>query len=203
MKILVVDDHSIFRAGVTALFEHAGRGAVVEQAGGVADALARLEAQDDFDLVLLDLNLPEGDGIAAIGSFLQVRRDVKIVMLSASEELKDVRRALAAGAVGYVPKSASAQTLLSAIEIVAAGDVFVPSVILARGHASGSTGALLTVRQIDVLKLVARGLPNRTIAAELGLSEKTVKVHVTAIFKALDVVNRTQAAAAGRQAGLI
>lgn len=97
MKILVVDDHSIFRAGVTALFEHAGRGAVVEQAGGVADALARLEAQDDFDLVLLDLNLPEGDGIAAIGSFLQVRRDVKIVMLSASEELKDVRRALAAG----------------------------------------------------------------------------------------------------------
>ena len=203
MKILVVDDHSIFRAGVTALFEHAGRGAVVEQAGGVADALARLEAQDDFDLVLLDLNLPEGDGIAAIGSFLQVRRDVKIVMLSASEELKDVRRALAAGAVGYVPKSASAQTLLSAIEIVAAGDVFVPSVILARGHSSGSTGALLTVRQIDVLKLVARGLPNRTIAAELGLSEKTVKVHVTAIFKALDVVNRTQAAAAGRQAGLI
>ena len=121
-------------------------------------------------------------------------------MLSASEDLKDVRRALAAGAVGYVPKSANAQTLLSAIEIVAAGDVFVPSVILSRGHASGD---LLTARQIDVLKLVARGLPNRTIAAELGLSEKTVKVHVTAIFKALDVVNRTQAAAAGQQAGLI
>ena len=203
MKILVVDDHSIFRAGVTALFEHAGRGAVVEQAASVADALARLEAQDDFDLVLLDLNLPEGDGIAAIGHFLKVRRDVKIVMLSASEELKDVRRALAAGAVGYVPKSANAQTLLSAIEIVAAGDVFVPSVILARGLSSGSSGDLLTARQIDVLKLVARGLPNRTIAAELGLSEKTVKVHVTAIFKALDVVNRTQAAAAGQQAGLI
>lgn len=200
MKILVVDDHSIFRAGVTALFEHAGRGAVVEQAAGVADALLRLAAVDDFDLVLLDLNLPEGDGVAAIEQFLRVRRGVKIVMLSASEDLKDVRRALAAGAVGYVPKSANAQTLLSAIEIVAAGDVFVPSVILSRGHASGD---LLTARQIDVLKLVARGLPNRTIAAELGLSEKTVKVHVTAIFKALDVVNRTQAAAAGQQAGLI
>jgi DNA-binding NarL/FixJ family response regulator len=203
MKILVVDDHSIFRAGVTALFEHAGHGAVVEQAAGVADALARLEAQEDFDVVLLDLNLPEGDGVAAIARMLQVRRDVKIVMLSASEDLKDVKRALAAGAVGYVPKSASAQTLLSAIEIVAAGDVFVPSVILSRGLSGGPSGPLLTARQVDVLKLVAQGMPNRSIAAELSLSEKTVKVHVTAIFKALDVVNRTQAAAAGQQAGLI
>lgn len=202
MKILVVDDHSIFRAGVTALFEHAGRGAVVEQAAGVADALARLEAQD-FDLVLLDLNLPEGDGVAAIEKFLQVRQGVKIVILSASEDLKDVRRALAAGAMGYVPKSANSQTLLSAIEIVSAGDLFVPSVILARGLAGGAGGALLTARQVDVLRLVAKGLPNRLIAAELGLSEKTVKVHVTAIFKALDVVNRTQAAAAGQLAGLI
>jgi DNA-binding NarL/FixJ family response regulator len=203
MKILVVDDHSIFRAGVTALFEHAGWGAVVEQSASVAEALSRLEAQDDFDLVLLDLNLPEGDGVGAIEKFLEVRRGVKVVMLSASEDLKDVRRALAAGALGYVPKSANAQTLLSAIEIVAAGDVFVPSVILARGLSGGTSGELLTARQIDVLRLVARGLPNRTIAAELGLSEKTVKVHVTAIFKALDVVNRTQAAAAGQQAGLI
>ena len=202
MRILVVDDHSIFRAGVTALFEHAGRGAVVEPAASVAEALARLEAQD-FDLVLLDLNLPEGDGVAAIERFLHVRPGVKIVMLSASEDLKDVRRALAAGAMGYVPKSANSQTLLSAIEIVSAGDLFVPSVILARGLAGGAGGALLTARQIDVLKLVAKGLPNRLIAAELGLSEKTVKVHVTAIFKALDVVNRTQAAAAGQQAGLI
>ena len=199
MKILIVDDHSIFRAGVTALFEHAGRGVVVEQAEGVADALARLATQD-FDLLLLDVNLPEGDGVAAIEKLRRVKEGVKIVMLSASEELNDVRRALAAGALGYVPKSANAQTLLSAIEIVAAGDMFVPSVILAKG---GGGGALLTARQIDVLKLVAQGLPNRLIATELGLSEKTVKVHVTAIFRALDVVNRTQAAAAGRLAGLI
>ncbi|VVC54508.1 DNA-binding response regulator [Beijerinckiaceae bacterium RH AL1] len=118
-----------------------------------------------------------------------------------------MRRALAMGALGYVPKSASPQVLLSAINLVLNGDIYVPPLILAGGP--GNEGVApeisdaLTRRQIDVLCLLAEGLPNKTIATRLELSEKTVKAHVTAIFRALRVVNRTQAASAGRAAGLI
>jgi two-component system nitrate/nitrite response regulator NarL len=116
------------------------------------------------------------------------------------------------GALGYVPKSASQHTLLSAIRLVLDGDLYVPPLILGETplspapdprEAAAAAGSVLTRRQIDVLKQLSQGKSNKSIALELGLSEKTVKAHVTAIFKALNVINRTQAAAAGREAGLI
>ena len=113
---------------------------------------------------------------------------------------------------GYVPKSAGQKTLISAIRLVLNGELYVPPLILAEAAATrspvpptdaSSARAVLTDRQIDVLRRVREGASNRTIAIELGLSEKTVKAHISAIFKALNVVNRTQAAAAARKAGLI
>ena len=177
--------------------------------GNVADGLARLVEHDDIDVLVLDLFMPNGGGFAAIGEFGRARRDLPIIVLSSSEDPKDVRRALAMGALGYVPKSASPHALLSAIRLVVNGDVYVPPLILAEGGGCGGDGAqpdigdILTRRQIDVLCLLAQGLPNKTIAARLELSEKTVKAHITAIFRVLGVVNRTQAASAGRAAGLI
>ena len=130
-------------------------------------------------------------------------------MLSSSEKPSDVRRALAAGALGYVPKSANSDTLMAALHLVLAGEVYVPPLLLdepprpiagARVRSDPARG--LTERQFDALRLLARGLTNKEIALELELSEKTVKIHVGAIFKALGVVNRAQAAEAARREGL-
>ena len=208
MKILIVDDHPVFRDGFAALLQHAALETIVLQAGSVADGLPLVEAHADLDVVVLDLFMPGTGGFPAIIEFTRARQDLPIIVLSSSEDPKDVRRALSMGALGYVPKSASPHALLSAIKLVMNGDIYIPPLILNDAGSGPSIGCCdigdaLTRRQIDVLCLVAQGLPNKTIASKLELSEKTVKAHITAIFKVLNVVNRTQAASAGRAAGLI
>jgi len=152
------------------------------------------------------------DGLRALAEFGRARPELPVIVISASEDARDAREALAKGALGYVPKSAGPHTLLSAIRLVLNGDLYVPPLIHAEPAAvrlSDSRAAVspgrpaLTDRQIDVLRRLCEGQSNKGIALELGLSEKTVKAHVTAIFRALNVVNRTQAAAVGRAAGLI
>ena len=163
------------------------------------------------DIVVLDLVMPEAGGFTALRTFGQSRPSLAVIVLSSSENPADVRRALSMGALGFVPKSANPTTLLSAIKLVIGGDLYIPPLILDQTLRHGptriaggdTTGDALTRRQIDVLRLLSRGLANKSIAAELDLSEKTVKAHITAIFKALDVVKRTQAVNAARDAGLI
>lgn len=211
MKILIVDDHPVFRDGFAALLQHAALETIVLQAGSVVDALPLVEAHSDLDVLILDLFMPGLGGFPAIVEFGRARQDLPIIVLSSSEDPRDVRRALSMGALGYVPKSASSHVLLSAIKLVMNGDLYIPPLILSDDAAVTATGDqgradigdVLTRRQIDVLCLLAQGLPNKTIATKLELSEKTVKAHITAIFKGLNVVNRTQAASAGRASGLI
>jgi DNA-binding NarL/FixJ family response regulator len=126
-----------------------------------------------------------------------------IIILSSSEDPGDVRRALDAGALGYVPKSASPETLLSAVSLVLAGGVYVPTLMLNASETPAASVSGLTPRQREVLAAVVGGLSNKDIGRRFGLSEKTVKVHVGAIFRALGVTSRTQAAAAAQAAGLI
>ncbi len=211
MKILVVDDHPVLREGISALLRQDGVDTVVLQADSGVDALEVIKQNADLDIVVLDLMLPDIGGIEAMTEFAKVRPELPVIILSSSEDPRDARNAFANGALGYVPKSSSRYALLSAIKLVLNGDLYVPRVLLEAGvdaraaaftpHGHGDT--LLTPRQIEVLRLISDGSPNKTIATELGLSEKTVKAHITAIFKVLKVVNRTQAAAAGRKAGLI
>jgi two-component system, NarL family, nitrate/nitrite response regulator NarL len=212
MKLLVVDDHPIVRDGLAVLLEQLGPDTVVLQVGEAARALAMAVEHADLDIVILDIALPGMNGLRALSEFGRVRPELPVIVISASEDARDVREALAKGALGYVPKSASQHTLLSAIRLVLDGDLYVPPLILGETPlspasdplgAAASTGSTLTTRQIEVLKQLSQGKSNKSIALELGLSEKTVKAHVTAIFKALNVINRTQAAAAGREAGLI
>ncbi len=211
MKILIVDDHPIVRQGLAALLVGMEPGTRVLEAGSVADAYAAASAHDDLDLVVLDLMIPDVSGLAALAGFRQVRPEVPVIVLSSSESPKDVRMALAEGALGYVPKSASHQTLLAATRLVMSGETYIPPLLLneplvdggADRGGKGEARLTLTERQIEVLGRISRGQPNKIIAHELNLSEKTVKAHITAIFKVLDVVNRTQAAAAGRAQGLI
>lgn len=212
MKLLVVDDHPIVREGLVALLGQIEPGATVLQVGDAHRALALAHEHADLDVVVLDLAMPGMGGLPAIAEFGRARPELPVVVVSASEDARDAREALAQGALGYVPKSASQYTLLSAIRLVLNGDRYVPPLILdeapaaqpAGAGADGGDGRLpLTDRQVDVLKRLSAGHSNKTIAIDLGLSEKTVKAHITAIFRALNVVNRTQAATMGRKVGLI
>jgi len=212
MKLLIVDDHAVLREGLAALLQQIGPETIVIQARNASDAMALLPDHPDLDVVLLDLMMPGTKGVDALSDFGRTRPDLPVIVLSSSEDPADVRRALAAGALGYVPKSVGHRVLLSAIQLVLNGELYVPPLVLQEVSLNADGGAhkadfrpeqALTARQIEILKFVSEGAANKTIANVLGLSEKTVKAHITAIFKTLNVVNRTQAAAAGRKAGLI
>jgi DNA-binding NarL/FixJ family response regulator len=213
MKILIVDDHAILRDGVEMLLRQEDGGTVVVQASNADDAMLMLDRHTDLDAIVLDLKLQGMDGLEALALFSHKRPGLPVIVLSSSEDLGAVRHAFAQGAMGYVPKSAGPRTLLSAIRIALNGERYVPPLLLDEHAAPPTDGtanpppawrdSTLTQRQIEVLRHLAEGVPNKVIADKLGLSEKTVKAHITAIFKALNVINRTQAAAAGRKAGLI
>jgi DNA-binding NarL/FixJ family response regulator len=211
MKLLIVDDHPVLREGLAALLRQTGPGTSIVQAESAPMALGLLDQHPDLDIVVLDLMMPGMGGMAAIAEFGRKRPDLPVIVLSSSEDPHEARRALTLGALGYVPKSAGQHTLISAIELVMKGEVYIPPLILSEstrrpgsqqaGNGGGSSA--LTGRQLEILRRLSAGQPNKIIAYELELSEKTVKAHITAIFKALNVVNRMQAAAAGREAGLV
>ncbi len=212
MKLLIIDDHVVMREGVKALLQQIAPGTTVLQASTCAEGLTVAESNRDLDAVLLKLTMPDMDGRATIGEFGKRCPNLPVIVLSASEEPQTVRQVLAIGALGYIPKSSSPRTLVSAVQFVLEGNVYVPPLVLAselavvhNGQATGLSngGSPLTQRQIEVLKLVDTGLSNKEISRKLCLSEKTVKVHVTAIFRSLRVVNRTQAVNVARQNNLI
>ncbi|KVK93180.1 response regulator [Burkholderia territorii] len=213
MKILIVDDHPVLRDGVAALLCQNDEDLTVAQVGNADEAMQILGQDSEVDAVVLDLRMPGMNGLEAISTIAGIRPEVQIIVLSTSEDPGDVRAAFARGALGYVPKSAGPHTVLSAIKMVLNGERYVPPLVLdellspsgddSRNLVPSPAGGLLTQRQIEVLRYLADGVPNKVIADKLDLSEKTVKAHVTAIFRALNVLNRTQAAAAARKAGLL
>jgi DNA-binding NarL/FixJ family response regulator len=204
MKLLIIDDHSILREGVAEILRQANPGTLVLQARTIEEGIAMAAQQDDYGAILLDLTFPGTRSFTAIGALNEAAPGVPVVILSSSEDPRDVRLALARGARGYVPKSASAQTLVSALKLVMAGDIYLPSLLAAEDTMpSPVSGAGLTGRQRDVLQNMCRGLSNKDIGVALDMSEKTVKVHITAIFRTLNVVNRTQAVNAARLAGIV
>lgn len=207
MKVLVVDDHAVVREGVAAVMRQAYAEAVVLQAANSAEAVAMADGAADLDLVLLDLMMPKGDGMEALAAFGERHPGLPVIVVSSSESASDVRRAIALGALGYVPKSANFSTLLGAVALVLGGEVYVPPFMVREGSGAAAQRAevaqppALTERQREVLKLVSLAASNKDIAFQLNLSEKTVKAHVTAIFRALGVVNRGQAARAAQEQG--
>lgn len=201
MKLLIVDDHPLFRDGLAALLRQADSAAVILQAASTEDALDLIDEQV-VDAVFTDLMMPGLCGEAAVREFARRHPDVPVIVLSSSESASDVRRVLNAGASGYIPKSATARTVVSALHLVLSGNIYVPPLLAsdtvrpADRHAHGDAPSVsqLTDRQLDVLRHLKDGLSNKEISANLGIAEKTVKAHISAIFRALNVVNRTQAA---------
>lgn len=208
MQFLIVDDHPVLREGVAAVLRQAAEGAEVLHAESGASALATIAGRPDIDVVFLDLMLPGVGGLDVLDELGSRHPGLPIIMLSSSEEPTDVRRALARGALGYVPKSASSATLLAALRLVLAGEIYVPPFVMQQtgrpdAVPTGTVCAELTERQIEVLSLIAADQTNKQIAYQLGVSEKTVKAHVTAIFRAMRVANRAEAVRAARAAALI
>lgn len=205
LTVLLADDHEVMRLAM----KHALRQLATEirwfEAADAAEVDAQLANGVDFDLALLDLNMPRSDGLSTIARWRREHPALPLVVLSATEDVALVRELIALGIAGFVPKSDAADVMLQAIRLILAGGTYAPLRFLS-GALTGrsdppaaSAGLGLTPRQVEVLGLLARGLPNKSIARELGLSEATVKVHLLAIFRVLQARNRTEAVVAAQR----
>ncbi len=211
MKILVADDHVLFREGLRFVLEDLGvPGIDVLECGTFLQAEQAVKRTPDIGLVLLDLSMPGMDGLAGLQLMRRQAPDVPVVVVTASEDPRHVRRAMEMGARGYITKTGSSESMLDGLRTVLAGGIYVsPQLTLAMPEpeqqstaAAAAVLAQLTPRQVDVLAMLRKGKSNKEIGRELNLAEITVKMHVTAILKALGVQNRTQAAIMAEQLGL-
>lgn len=209
IRVVVADDHPMFRLGLTAVLDQAEGIAVVAEAADGNELLAAV-AEHEPDVVLTDLTMPGLDGVAAITRLGTASPGVGVIVLTMHEEDQYVVAALRAGARGYLVKGAGSDEILRAVRAVAAGDaVYGASVarqILGLHSGSPTSSATpfpeLTPREREVLEELAQGSRNSRIAARLGMSEKTVRNHVSAILLKLQVPDRTAAALKARDAGI-
>ncbi|MET0557194.1 MAG: response regulator transcription factor [Solirubrobacterales bacterium] len=195
IRVCLVDDHPAFRAGLRALLEASGMEVAGEASNG-ADALACAREQQP-DVVLMDLSMPEVDGVAATRRIRRELPDLPVVVLTSFSDRARIFDALDAGAIGYLLKDADPDELVRGIEAAAAGqsplDPRAAREVLATRQAPGG-GEALSPRELEVLQMVADGHANKAIALRLGISEKTVKNHLSAVFQKIGVTDRTQAA---------
>ena len=213
MNVLVVDDHALFREGLKFLLRELDASLAVDEAGDCAAALERAAAHR-YDLVLLDLNLPGLRGMDALAALRSAIPGAPTVVLSGEDSPELVRSAIRAGAMGFIPKSSTREVLIQALRLVFAGGVYLPPAALDTHTAAAPLAAYaaggppdaarlgLTPRQMDVLRCVIQGKPNKSIARELDISEGTVKAHLSAVMQALGARNRTEAVYAAAKLGL-
>jgi len=205
MKILHADDHPMFREGLRFFLQLLGPEVVVLEAGNLRAALDRLALEWPIDLMLLDLQMP---GMGEIEGFLAIRRAypaLPVVVVSGVNDPQIIRTLLDGGARGYIPKFTGSEQLMDALRRVLNGEVYVPdAVFLPPSQAAGNGDlAQLTSRQLQILPLLAEGMPNKRIADALGLTEGTVKQHLKDLFRRLNAGNRTQAVGEARRLGLL
>jgi len=212
MKFLVVDDHELIREALRGTLKQLDGEAAILEAADSRQAMPLIEEHTDLDLVLLDLNLPDRDGFSVLVELRKSHPSISVVVMSAQQDHDSVVKALNLGALGFIPKSASRKVILSALQLVMSGGIYIPPQALspeqprspspqAPASGPGPTGGGATVtpadlgltgRQIDVLALIMQGMSNKAICRVLDLSEPTVKSHVSAILRALKVSSRTE-----------
>lgn len=221
-SLMVADDHPLFRDAIAAVIQSGLPGTELREADCFAALASALDADDDVDLVLLDLNLPDASALDGLRELRRAFPAVPVAVLSAESERATVLGALDLGAIGYLPKSTPRPDLLAAIKQILDGQIYLPAEIMRRpaeassappatqGATQGVTGPAdagaleqLTVKQLEVLSLLIRGASNKVIARELDIAETTVKTHVSAILKKLGVGSRVQAILAADESSLL
>jgi len=212
MKFLVVDDHELIREAMRGALKQLDGDAAILEAADSRQAMLLIDENADLDLILLDLNLPDRDGFSVLVELRKTYPAISVVVMSAQQDHDSVVKALNLGAVGFIPKSATRKMILGALQLVMSGDTYIPRQALPSeqspltttppptSQAKPETAADkvspvdlgLTGRQIEVLALIMQGKSNKAICRVLDLSEPTVKSHVSAILRALNVSNRTE-----------
>lgn len=207
MKILLIDDHALFREGLRLLLERFSEPFEIFEAGDCATAFEFIKCHPDLGIVLLDLALPDMAGLDALSLIRDRYPSVPVVVLSAREDRTSVLEAINRGAMGYIPKTSNSALLINALRLVLAKGVYVPPSALTDSQKTSEAASELSVvekdaalrdlglseRQIEVLGLLVQGMPNKLIARKLNLGEPMIKSHVAACLRALKVSNRTQA----------
>jgi DNA-binding NarL/FixJ family response regulator len=214
MHILLIDDHALFREGLKFLLRSLDAALEVDEASDCAKALEHATARS-YDLVLLDLKMPGVAGLDALAALREAIPAAPLVVLSGEDNPGVVRAAIERGAMGFIPKSSTPEVLIQALRLVLAHGVYLPPAVLdAAGPASTASSAAsqanegqttlpgLTPRQMEVLRCVIQGKPNKIIARELDVSEGTVKAHLSSVLHALGTRNRTEAVYAAAKLGL-
>jgi len=217
MKVLVIDDHVLIREALRYVLKEWRHDVDILEASDCREARQLIEQHPDFEFVLLDLNLPDGDGFQMLTDLHEHHPAISVVVLSASNDRDNVLRALDLGALGFIPKSARRAVMLSALQLIFSGGIFIPPEILIRDEVPPSpippkqsradrpnvlpADLGLTKRQLEVLALMTQGKSNKVISRTLDMAEATVKTHVTAILKSLKVSNRVEAVIAVGQLG--
>jgi DNA-binding NarL/FixJ family response regulator len=203
MKILIVDDHQLFREGLVYILKGLEQGVTILQTANYDGALEVMDEHADLDMVLLDLRMPGLDGYSLLETARISYPKLPIAVLSASRDRKEIQRAIDLSAVGFIPKDTSGKLLLNAVRMMLDGGMYLPPEMAEKGEQKTSDWPDLTPRQLEVLNMIASGASNKVIAADLGIAESTIKMHVTAVFKTLGVSSRTQAALVAQDKGLI
>lgn len=201
IRVLVVDDHPIMRVGIAAIIQATPDMTTIAQAGSGEEAVELYEKYLP-DVTLMDLRLPGMSGVEAIRILIARHRNAKFVVLTTYEGDEDIHQALEAGARSYIIKGMPHDALVSALRRVHAGGRFLPTPV-SRALSSRLPNSDLSAREREVLDLIAQGKSNKEIATELGISESTVKCHVSVILMRLNVTDRTQAVVTALQRGLV
>lgn len=205
IRIAIADDHPLMREALASAIGNAVPGAQFVEAATLEATLALVAQSPGPDLLLMDLHMPGADGLSGVQAVRARSPQVPVAVVSADEDPVAVRAMLALGVAGFIPKTESPAVIASAVRLILAGGVYVPPRLIHPGSSvfralrAAEVPSGLTDRQMDVVRLLARGMSNKAIARELNVSEGTVKVHLLAVFRALDVRNRTSAVLAAQR----
>ena len=206
LKILIADDHELFLDGLRLVLSGLDSNIAIDTVHNHKELQEKADGTVFYDLILTDLAMPGLNWRESLRLLKEHNPETPVVILSAVTESENVLQAVDIGASGFVPKTASSKLILSALQLILSGGLYLPTELLnlsEHTHPPLEHKGLLTPRQLDVLRLMGQSKSNKIIAKELDLSEGTVKLHVTAILKTLNVANRTGAVIAGKKLGLI
>lgn len=202
MKILVAEDHVLFREALSSLLKQIdGKTEIIETAT-YAEAGCELENNKNFDFIVVDMALPDNTWEKGLSLIKDKNKKAKIVVLSATEDSRIIKKAAERGITAYIPKSLNPKIMQGIMKVIFAGGTYIPVSALSSAD-SQKTAHALTRRQNEVLSLVAEGKSNKQIAYEIGVSEATVKLHINALLRALGVTNRTQAVITAQKQGIL